>query len=118
MKGPLAIEKSNFLIEPIDTPFSSRLSTDRCCCSGVDTGKSERRVMTLPRSLSALNPIDMNIVWGEGGGGGGEERVDEKGWGQEDGRIIDQTIPRGTDRGGGRRLRAGGMILGCEARIK
>lgn len=77
MKGPLAIEKSNFLIEPIDTPFSSRLSTDHCCCSGADTGESECRVMTLPR-FPCSEPIDMDtdVLCRLD-----EEREDEKGLG-------------------------------------
>lgn len=111
MKGPLAIEKSNFLIEPIDTPFSSRLSADRCCCTGADTGKDEGRVMTLPRfplCSAALNPSIWIQMCFAGWMRGGEERVDEKGWGREEGRIIGELIQRETDRGGGRRLWSAG----------
>lgn len=41
---------------------------------------------------------------------GGEERVDEKGWGHEERRIIGELIQRETDRGGGRRLWSAGDV--------
>lgn len=61
MKGPLAIEKSNFLIEPIDTPFSSGISTDHCCCSEADTGENECRVMTQPHFPCASAALNSSI---------------------------------------------------------
>lgn len=109
MKGPLAIEKSNFLIEPIDTPFSSRLSKDCCCRSGADTGESECRVMTQPRFPSAL------LLWthrygyrrapqAEWRGEWRKERRTENGCWQEEKRIIDEMIQKEVDREGGGRL--------------
>lgn len=44
----------------------------------------------------------------------GEERADEKGWGQEGGRIIDGLIEKETDKGGGRRLRSARNESGVE----
>lgn len=44
---------------------------------------------------------------------GGEERVDEKGWGHEEGRIIGELIQRETDRG---RWKEVVVSRGCEIR--
>ena len=108
MKGPLAIEKSNFLIEPIDTPFSSGLSTDCCCRSGADTGESECRVMTQPRFPSACSePIDMDtdvLHRLDEERNGEKERRTEKGCAQKEERIIDEMIQKRADREDGGRL--------------
>lgn len=73
MKGPLAIEKSNFLIEPIDTPFSSSsLRTAAAAAAAAVPGlcmSEKRRLMTrlrFPPASAALNLSIWIQMWSEG----------------------------------------------------
>lgn len=60
-EGPLAIEKSNFLIEPIDTPFSSSsLRTTAAAVPGLCMS-GERRMMTWLHFPPASAVLDLSI---------------------------------------------------------